>query len=147
MNKWISIVNKHRAAKNVIPEGWLTRAQVASQLGLHNEKRVNEVLRAALDAGDIEADSFPVWDKIKKRVVSVACFRITGDSEAPKKKKTPPAESPTPKQPIVGGRVRHRISGQVGVFEKEGKQWKIVWPHTRPSFPGERAFSRDLEIL
>lgn len=147
MNKWIKIVNKHRAAKNVVPKGWLTRAQVAAQLGLHTDKRVNEVLRAALDAGDVETDNFPVWDKIKKRIVPLPCYRISEDTGPEKKLQSNSSEGKLSKTPSVGGKVRHKQSGKVGVFAKEGSRWKIVWPHTRPSYPGDRAFSRDLEVL
>ena len=118
MNPWKAIVVKHKA-KSVrpIPEGWLTRGQVAEKVGCA-ESRVNENLRSALKSKEVLSEKFPVWDAIEGKVISVQCYRINDRKGAsiasPKKLKWPFPE---------GTKVRRKDGGS-GVMLSAGRvQW------------------------
>lgn len=120
MNPWQKLVVKHKVAKNVVPQGWLTREQVASQLDC-SEDRVNSVLKDALKAGDVETQGFPVYDKLKKKVTTVPCYRIVGErkAEAPLKRSASPSQWPYPK----GARVRRKDGGLGTMLDKGRVRW------------------------
>lgn len=128
MNPWQKLVVKHKVAKNTVPEGWLTREQVAAQLAC-SEDKVNTVLKNALKAGDVESQNFPVWDKIKKKVLAVPCYRIVEggapqrkkEGQIPSKRGRPPMPSswPYPK----GARVRRRDGGEGVMLDKGRVRW------------------------
>lgn len=82
------IVSRRNAATFTFPKGWITKAQAAEQLDC-SEERVNEVLKHALRAGDIERKEFPVWDAALGRLVRITGYRETGhDSPADTRPKT-----------------------------------------------------------
>lgn len=85
MNKLEAIIHKHKAARHGIPpgQGWLTRAQVARQLGV-KERNVPDLLRDALEAKDLEMQKFSDWDALAMRPVTVVCYRVVEAGAAPK---------------------------------------------------------------
>lgn len=128
MNPWKAIVVKHKA-KSVkpIPDGWLTRAQVAEKIGCA-ENRVAENLRDALAAKDILTDKFAVWDAIEGKVINVVCYKINdkkrtsaepeeSSSPSPRKRGRPPKLQQWPY--AKGTRVR-RMDGGQGVMLSGG---------------------------
>lgn len=121
MNPWKALVVKHKA-KSVkpIPEGWLTRAQVAEKLGC-SESRVNENLRSAIKAKDVLMDKFAVWDALEGKVVSIPCYSIA----ARKTSDAAPAKSKPGRWPFpVGTKVRRYDSAQTGVVISGGRvEW------------------------
>lgn len=137
MNPWKALIVKHKA-KSVkpIPEGWLTRAQVAEKIGCA-ESRVNENLRAALKAKEVLAEKFPVWDAIEGKVVSVQCYRINdrkgAQSASPKKLKWPFPE---------GTRVR-RKDGGAGVMLAEGR---VRWDTGTVTQPKARTVEKIIPV-
>lgn len=126
MNPWKALVVKHKA-KSVkpIPEGWLTRAQVAEKIGCA-ESRVNENLRAAIKAKDVLMDKFAVWDAIEGKVVSIPCYCINArkSSEAPASKpgrKPKPGGWPFP----VGTKVKRYDGKKIGTVVSGGRiEWE-----------------------
>jgi hypothetical protein len=142
MPNWKKIVSSSNAKQYRWPAGWQTREQVAEDLECSRD-RVAEVLAPAIEQGLIERKQFPVWDVVTHRKIMV-----TGYREIPRDERKSPAESREKKEPHDGAKVRRkRGSGKIGVLSKEGKKWKITWPHCPPTFPTERVFNRDLEIL
>jgi hypothetical protein len=129
MNPWKALVVKHKA-KSVkpVPEGWLTRAQVAEKIGCA-ESRVNENLRSAIKAKDVLVDKFPIWDAIEGKVVTIQCYSISSRKPAeaaPTKGK--PGRWPFP----VGTQVRRYDSPQTGVVIAGGR---IEWANGRICTP------------
>lgn len=128
MNPWKAVVVKHKA-KSVkpIPEGWLTRAQVADKIGCA-ESRVNENLRSAIKAKDVLVDKFPVWDAIEGKVVSIQCYSLS-----PKKDKAavPPKKSGSKWPYPEGTRVRRKDGGS-GVMLAGGR---VQWDSGAITFP------------
>lgn len=116
MNPWKALVIKHKA-KSVkpIPDGWLTKAQVAERIGC-TEGRVGENLRAAIKAKDVLVDKFPVWDAIEGKIISVQFYSIPG-----KKTPTSPASKklkwPFPEKTLV----RRRDGVGTGVVISGGR--------------------------
>lgn len=122
MNKWLKLVTKHKVQKNVVPPGWQTREEVAEQLACH-EERVNGVLKDAINAGEVEVQSFPVWIAAKRKVVPTTCYRIVGaDTPAQSPKRGAPKGGwPYP----VGTRVRRRDSANAGIVIEGGSvRWE-----------------------
>lgn len=128
MNPWKALVVKHKA-KSVkpIPEGWLTRAQVADKIGCA-ENRVAENLRDALAAKDILTDKFPVWDAIEGKVVNIVCYKINDRKKATADSQEP-LPSPSPRKrgrprkmqwPYSKGTRVRRIDGGQGVMLNDG---------------------------
>lgn len=119
MNPWKALVVKHKA-KSVkpIPDGWLTRAQVAEKIGCA-ESRVNENLRSAIKAKDVLMDKFPIWDAIEGKVASIQCYCISG-----KKASEAPTKSKCKKWPFPEGTRVRRKNGGSGVMLSAGRvQW------------------------
>lgn len=121
MNPWKALVVKHKARSvKPIPEGWLTRAQVAEKIGCA-ENRVSENLRDALSAKDIICDKFPVWDAIDGKIVNVVCYKIndkqrTDEPPSPRKRGRPPKM----RWPYAKGTRVRRIDGGQGVMLNNG---------------------------
>jgi hypothetical protein len=121
MNPWKALVIKHKAKSiKPIPEGWLTRAQVAEKIGCA-ESRVNDNLRSAIKAKDVLVDKFPIWDAIEGKVVTVQCYSLT----AAKKKSEPTNAAPVSGSwPFPEGTRVRRRDGGAGVMLSEGRvQW------------------------
>jgi len=118
MNPWKALVVKHKA-KSVkpIPEGWLTRAQVAEKIGCA-ESRVNESLRSAIKAKDVLVDKFPIWDAIEGKIITIQCYSLSAKKPAePPKGNAKGAKWPYPE----GARVRRRDGASTGVMLPGGK--------------------------
>jgi hypothetical protein len=97
---WKTLVEKKNAKTFVLPPGWDSRAVVAEQLDC-SEDKVDDHLRPALKAGEVEKRQFPVWDAdLGRKVLVVAYHVIDRPTEAPK----PTAE-------------------QVKALRAEGKSW------------------------
>lgn len=148
MPNWKSILEKQNAATYSWPRGWTSRDDVAEQLECSPD-RVASLLAPGIRAGTVERQDFTVWDNRLKRLVRVTGYRETGKEEtspAPESKK---ADEPrVTKEPLEGSRVRRRRgSGKVGILSKDGKRWKITWPHCPPTFPSAAAFGKDLDVL
>jgi hypothetical protein len=118
MNPWKALVIKHKAKSiKPIPEGWLTRAQVAEKIGC-SESRVPENLRAAVKAKDVLVEKFPVWDALEGKVAMVQCYTLSV-KKAPEVKTKIKTRWPYPE----GTRVRRHKGGE-GVMLSGGKvQW------------------------
>ena len=71
---WKSYVEKQNAKVFVLPDGWDSRETVAEDLGCSTE-RVDEQLRPGLKSGEIEKQTFRVWDKTAKKVAMVIAYR------------------------------------------------------------------------
>jgi hypothetical protein len=127
MNPWKALVVKHKA-KSVkpIPEGWLTRAQVAEKIGCA-ESRVNENLRSALKAKDVLIQKFPIWDAIEGKIVSIPCYSL---------RKAKESESTRPKKENglfpEGTKVRRKDGSRVGVVVSGGN---VKWSDGRVTTP------------
>ena len=134
MNPWKALVVKHKA-KSVkpIPDGWLTRAQVAEKIGCA-EGRVAENLRSAISAKDVLTDKFAVWDAIEGKVVSIQCFKIN-ERKTTEKPTQISDKSPRRWPPPEGTRVR-RQGGAEGVMLSGGK---IKWDSGSTTHPTGRS--------
>lgn len=148
MPNWKSILEKQNATAYSWPRGWTSRDDVAEQLECSPE-RVASLLAPGVRAGTVERQDFTVWDNKLKRLVRVTGYREISRGEtlsAPESKKSP--EPRAVKEPLEGSRVRRRRgSGKVGILSKDGKRWKITWPHCPPTFPSKKSLERELEIL
>jgi len=122
MNPWKALVVKHKA-KSVrpIPEGWLTRAQVAEKLGC-NESRVNDNLRSAIKSKDVLVEKFPIWDAIEGKVVSIQCYSLS--NRKPKETPASGAKVSRQKWPFPEGtNVRRKDGGSGVVISGNRIQW------------------------
>ena len=125
MNKWLKLVTKHKVSKNVVPPGWQTRAEVAEHLACQ-EERVNSILKDAINAGEVEVQTYPVWSATKRKVVATTCYRIVEGGAAPAPKQSPRGRPPkTTGWPFpVGTRVRRTDSKNQGtVIEGASIHW------------------------
>lgn len=131
MNPWKALIVKHKA-KSVkpVPDGWLTRAQVAEKIGCV-EARVGENLRSAIAAKDVLTDKFAIWDAIEGKIISIQCFKINDRKST---EKTPQISDKTPRRwPIPEGTRIRRQGGNEGVMLSGGR---VKWDSgstTRPS--------------
>ncbi len=127
MNPWKALVVKHKA-KSVkpIPEGWLTRAQVAEKIGC-SESRVAENLRSALKAKDVLIQKFPVWDAIEGKVVSIPCYSL-------RKSKEPELPRPKNGEELFpeGTKVRRKDGSRTGIVVSGGS---VKWSDGRVTTP------------
>lgn len=71
---WKSFVEKSQSEAYVLPEGWDTRETIADQLGCSVDN-VRKLLAPAIKTGAVEFKQLPIWDKVVKKVRSVACYR------------------------------------------------------------------------
>jgi len=144
MPNWKNIVSSSNAKQYKWPAGWQTRDQVAEELECSRD-RVAEVLAPAIEQGIIERRPFSVWDPVTRRKITVFGYREIPRSERKEKAAPSPAAK---KEPLEGSKVRRRRgSGKIGILSKDGRRWKITWPHCAPTFPSAEALGRDLEIL
>lgn len=125
MNKWLKIVTKHKVSKNVVPPGWQPREEVAQHLGCPEEK-VNSVLKDAINANEVETQTFPVWSHTKRKVVPTPCYRIVAEGVTTPQPKQNPRGRPS-KGSVrvgwpypVGTRVRRRDSANQGTIIEGG---------------------------
>lgn len=146
MPNWKSILEKQNAATYAWPRGWSSRDDVAEQLECSPE-RVASLLAPGIRAGTVERQDFTVWDNKLKRLVRITGYREIGKSEAsPESKKS--GEPRLAKEPLEGSKIRRRRgSGKVGILSREGKRWKITWPHRPPTYPSKNSLEKELEIL
>jgi hypothetical protein len=102
---WKSVVEKQIKQVYRWPDGWDTREAVAEQLECSPD-RVSQHLAPCIRAGEIEGQSFPVWDDVLKRVV-----RVTGYRKRPAKEAAPAAAAavalPDAKAAILRIAARH----------------------------------------
>lgn len=72
---WKEAVNKVNRDKYVIPAGWDTKEQVAESLECSPD-RVNDLLRPGIQSGDIERQTFSVWNEQRRMTEQVVCYRV-----------------------------------------------------------------------
>lgn len=77
-NNWSKTVSKINRERYQIPKGWDTKEQIAVNLKCAPE-RVPDLLKPGITLGDIERQSFPVWDEARRMAVQVVCYRIVRD--------------------------------------------------------------------
>ena len=77
MTNWKSFVETTQAKSYVLPQGWDTRETIAEQLGCSTDN-VRKLLAPAIKSGAVEFKQLPIWDKVLKKVRSVACYHKTG---------------------------------------------------------------------
>lgn len=77
MTNWKSFVETTQAKSYVLPQGWDTRETIAEQLGCSSDN-VRKLLAPAIKSGAVEFKQLPIWDKVLKKVRSVACYHKTG---------------------------------------------------------------------
>lgn len=73
---WKNYVETTQAKTYVLPEGWDTRDAIADQLGC-SANNVRKLLAPAIKSGAVEFKQLPLWDKVLKKVRSIACYRRT----------------------------------------------------------------------
>lgn len=148
MPNWKSILEKQNAVTYSWPKGWTSRDDVAEQLECSPE-RVANLLAPGIRAGTVERQDFTVWDNRLKRLVRITGYREIDKSETPAGSDSKKSDEPrVVKEPLEGARVRRRRgSGKVGILSKEGKRWKITWPHCPPTYPSRVSLEEKLEIL
>jgi len=150
MPNWKNILEKQNAAAYAWPRGWTSRDDVAEQLECSPD-RVASLLAPGIRDGTVERQDFTVWDARLKRLVRITGYRETGRGETPAApdSKKPPASAPvTTKKPTEGAKVRRRRgSGKIGILSREGNRWKVTWPHCKPTYPSEKYFGKDLDVL
>ncbi len=71
---WKSFVETTQAKAYVLPEGWDTRETIADQLACSSDN-VRKLLAPAIKTGVVEFKQMPIWDKVTRKVKSVACYR------------------------------------------------------------------------
>ena len=71
---WLKLTNKINAERFQIPDGWETREQVAESLQCAPDK-VADLLKAGIQAGDIERAQFPVWCESRRMAIPTTCYR------------------------------------------------------------------------
>lgn len=76
------IVEKKKSEKYSWPEGWMTRAQAADDLGVA-PREVDETLKEAVRDGDVEKQFFQVYDARQGRVVREPGYRVSQRGVAP----------------------------------------------------------------
>ena len=71
---WKAIVEATNAKTYVLPTGWISKADLAVQLGCSDD-RVRFYMAPAIKDGSVEYGTFKVWDSKMKRLTSVAAYR------------------------------------------------------------------------
>lgn len=71
---WKTFVETSQAKAYTLPEGWDTREKIAEDLGCSPDN-VRKLLAPAIKSGAVEFKQLPIWDKVVKKVRSVACYR------------------------------------------------------------------------
>ena len=85
---WKTYVEKKNAETYVLPKHWDSREHIAEQLECSTDK-VDDHLRPGLRSGEIQKQTFVIWDENLKRKVSTVAYCET-------KLLTPAAEKETP---------------------------------------------------
>jgi hypothetical protein len=75
---WKSFVEASQAKAFTLPEGWDVRDKIAEDLGCSPDN-VRKLLGPAIKSGAVEFKQLPIWDKVLKKVRSVACYRRIRD--------------------------------------------------------------------
>jgi hypothetical protein len=90
---WLKTVNEINSKRFVIPDGWETRDQVAESLQCDPAK-VADIMKPGVASGDIERQTFPLWDAARRMAVSIVCYRLAGQGpKAPIKPARGPLET------------------------------------------------------
>jgi hypothetical protein len=71
---WLKITNRINQDRYKIPDGWETKEQVAESLQCAPDK-VPDLLKAGINAGDIEKAQFPIWSDARRMAVPTTCYR------------------------------------------------------------------------
>ena len=69
----------------VLPEGWDSRSDVAEQLEC-SEDRVRTLLLPAIKDKTVQVQTFPVYDKLTKKVIRVTAYRRVTQPEVKTKR-------------------------------------------------------------
>lgn len=80
-NNWTKTVAAINREKYTVPEGWDTREKVAADLQCAPD-RVADLLKPGLQSGQIERNTFGVWDDARRLTTQVVCYRIAVAGEA-----------------------------------------------------------------
>lgn len=145
MSNWKNIVSKANARQYRWPIGWRTREQVAEDLECPRDK-VAEILAPAIEQGLIERKSFPVWDEISNRRVMVVGYRELKPRE--RRAKTSYSCSADGLEIQEGTKVVRRDGhGDIGILSRDGKRWRVDWPHRSPTYPSAHALKYRLRIV
>lgn len=78
---WKSYVEKKNAKTFVLPDGWDSREDVATQLDCSTDK-VDDHLRPALKSGEVIKQQFKVWNDEQKRLVFITAYREASKDRA-----------------------------------------------------------------
>jgi hypothetical protein len=71
---WKHLLEANNAKIFVLPEGWDSKEELAKQIPC-GEDRVRIFMAPMIKARQAEMKTFPVWDKVTKRVVRVTAYR------------------------------------------------------------------------
>lgn len=71
---WRAFVEANNAKQYQLPSGWDAREKIADDLECSPDS-VRKLMAAAIKAGSVETNVFPVWDKLTKRVIRVTAYR------------------------------------------------------------------------
>jgi hypothetical protein len=125
MNKWQTIAQKAKTS-----EDWLSKAEVAAQLGC-SEDQVVRTLKHALDSGEVETKKIMIVSKSGKMVQS-DCFRINRNKDD----KSPVAPvvktASATRLPYKEGTRVSRSSGNYGIMLRNGQ---VKWADGRITTP------------
>ena len=97
---WLKITNRINQDRYKIPDGWETKEQVAESLQCAPDK-VPDLLKAGIQAGDIERAQFPIWVESRRMAVPTTCYR-----EAQK-------DAPNPPQAKGSGSLQDQIAAKI----------------------------------
>lgn len=93
-NNWSKTVSRINRDRYQIPAGWDTKEQIAEGLQCAPE-RVADLLKPGITLGEIERQSFPVWDDGRRMAVQVVCYRVARANSA----------NPAPVGPVLTAKV------------------------------------------
>jgi hypothetical protein len=79
-NNWNKTVTEINRKRYVIPEGWDTREVVAEQLQCAPDK-VADLLKPGLSSGEIERQTFSVWDESRRMAIPTVCYRVASPKQ------------------------------------------------------------------
>lgn len=104
-NKWLKTVNQASKNRYALPEGWLTKTEVAEKLGCAPDK-VPTVIAPAIETKAVESKKFMVWNDDRRIAVNTVCYRIAGEDHD----KPPSHARHTDVDPITKGRVMKSLT-------------------------------------
>lgn len=73
---WKTFVEQSQAKQFVLPAGWDARDTIAEDLGCSSDN-VRKLLAPAVKSGAVEFKQLPIFDKVTRKVRSVACYHRT----------------------------------------------------------------------